>query len=311
MTSSHALWYLARGSATAALVALSLSLALGQLLAGGYRSRLWPRASSNDTHRTLSIAAAVLIGIHVSAVLADSFLPFRLLDAVIPFRAPYRSVWVGLGTVAFDFLLLVLLTTALRRRIGWARWRRLHWASYAVWGLAVVHGLGSGTDTSTSWMRVVSVACVALVVAGTIRRIGGDDTQALVGAGAAAAMAFFLAIGLTHSARAATSIPAADPVSFDWTADQSTSLGVLSMVGTGPSGTLRFRVDVVQDANGIKQSLVQVTSAGGPTCRGTISALSDSGAHGTCGGKDLTLRFTNLQQGNGVGELTLGSSTQG
>jgi methionine sulfoxide reductase heme-binding subunit len=307
VTSSHALWYLARGSATAALVALTLSLALGQLLAGGYRSRLWPRASSNDVHRTLSIAAAVLIGVHVSAVLADSFLPFGLLDAVIPFRAPYRSLWVGFGTLAFDFLVLVLVATAARRRIGWTLWRRLHWLSYGVWALAVVHGLGAGTDTATVWLRVVSVACVALVVAGTIRRVSGDGRQALVGAGAAAVAAFMLAIGLTHTARAATALPATNAISFDWTADQSSSLGVVSMVGTGPNGQMHFRLDVVQDTNGIKQSLVQVSSTGGPNCRGTITQLSDGGADGTCGGRPLILRFSSLSQGSGQGELTLGS----
>ena len=45
--------------------------------------------------------------IHVLTTVADGFTPIGLQDAVIPFASPYRRLWLGLGTLAFDLLLAV------------------------------------------------------------------------------------------------------------------------------------------------------------------------------------------------------------
>ena len=74
----------------------------------------------------------------------DGFVPISLADAVIPFARAYRPLWLGLGALAFDLLLAVLLTSVLRRRFGYRSWRAVHWLAYASWPVAVIHGIGSG-----------------------------------------------------------------------------------------------------------------------------------------------------------------------
>jgi sulfoxide reductase heme-binding subunit YedZ len=53
----------------------------------------------------------------------------------------------------------------LRHRIGRRTWRGLHWLAYACWPVALLHGLGTGTDSGTLWLRGLAVACSATVLA--------------------------------------------------------------------------------------------------------------------------------------------------
>lgn len=80
------------------------------------------------------------------------------------FGGAYRPLWLGLGAAAFDLLLAIAITSGLRQRLGYGAWRAVHWLSYAVWPLAVVHGLGTGSDVAQGWMFVVYAACGASVL---------------------------------------------------------------------------------------------------------------------------------------------------
>ena len=121
---STALWYLTRASGLVSLILLSATVVLGTVASVGWTSERWPRFLSQSLHRNLSLFCMALIGVHVVTTVGDGYVPIGLADAVIPFRSPYRPIWVGLGAVAFDMLLAVAITSALRRRIGVAAWRR-------------------------------------------------------------------------------------------------------------------------------------------------------------------------------------------
>ena len=67
--------------------------------------------------------------------------------------------------MAVDLLIALVVTSLVRMRIGHRAWRRLHWTAYACWPVALVHGLGIGTDTKSMVVYVFTLACVASVVA--------------------------------------------------------------------------------------------------------------------------------------------------
>jgi hypothetical protein len=88
------------------------------------------------------------------------------------------------------------VTSLLRARIGDARWRALHWLAYASWPIALVHGLGTGTDARVGWMQIVAVTCVACVVGAVLWRVASNRaTPALRTAGTVASIAIPLVIG--------------------------------------------------------------------------------------------------------------------
>ena len=72
----------------------------------------------------------------------------RLVDVVVPFVGAYRPFWLGLGALALDLLAALIVTSLLRARIGLRAWRAVHWVAYACWPVALVHGLGTGSDVA-------------------------------------------------------------------------------------------------------------------------------------------------------------------
>ena len=164
-------WYLTRASGAVALILLTLSLIVGIAAIGRVHSRRWPRFAIDGVHRTSSLLAIVFLAVHIATAVLDSFAPISLLDSVIPFAGAYRPLWLGLGATAFDLLLAVAITSGLRNRLGYRRWRATHWLAYGVWPLAVLHGLGTGSDVHQGWMTIVYVGCAAAVLVAALSRI--------------------------------------------------------------------------------------------------------------------------------------------
>jgi sulfoxide reductase heme-binding subunit YedZ len=161
---STSLWYLTRATGLVALILLSAAVVVGIVCSVGWASERWPRFASQSLHRNVSLLAFVFVVVHVVSSVADGYVPLSLLDAVVPFRTPYRTVWVGLGACAFDLMVAVAVTTGLRRRIGVRVWRAVHWLAYACWPIALFHALGAGSDGRLLGAEAVYVVCVASVL---------------------------------------------------------------------------------------------------------------------------------------------------
>jgi hypothetical protein len=165
--SAHAsklLWYLTRGSGLVCLVLLTASVVLGIATTARISAPGWPRFLIAALHRNASLFVMVVLAFHVAVAVLDSYAPIGWLDALIPLKSGYRPLWLGLGALSLDLLLAVIVTSLLRDRLGYRRWRAVHWAAYASWLSAVFHGLGTGSDTKTSWVLVLTIACVLSVV---------------------------------------------------------------------------------------------------------------------------------------------------
>jgi sulfoxide reductase heme-binding subunit YedZ len=134
-----------------------------------------------------------LLAVHIGTAVLDGYAPIRLADAVIPFAGTYRPVWLGLGALAFDLLLAVIVTSLLRARLGVRGWRAVHWLAYACWPVALVHGLGTGSDVRAGWLTWVSAGCFAAVAAAVVVRLAERGTRAPVRAGAATALVLAVA----------------------------------------------------------------------------------------------------------------------
>jgi hypothetical protein len=159
------LWYLTRGTGLVALLLLTMTVALGVLNTGRWTTPRWPRFATGGLHRNVSLVVVVVLGIHIVAAELDTFAPVGWLAVVVPFASAYRPIWLGLGTVAFDLLLALVVTSLARRRIGQRAWRAIHWVAYLSWPLALVHGLGTGTDPRTPAMQAVTLVCAVVVIA--------------------------------------------------------------------------------------------------------------------------------------------------
>jgi len=79
---------------------------------------------------------------------------------------------VGLGAVAFDLLLAVMVTSLLRQRISARTWRGVHWLAYAMWPIAIIHSIGIGSDFRFAWMKLIVFSCIGAVALAGVWRSG-------------------------------------------------------------------------------------------------------------------------------------------
>jgi hypothetical protein len=103
----------------------------------------------------VSLLALALVGAHTVASVVHTSVDIRWVDAVVPFAGPYRPVWIGLGALALDLLLVPAVAAALRHRLGSRSWQVVHGGAYRAWGLAAVHTVGIGTDVDRTWAWAV------------------------------------------------------------------------------------------------------------------------------------------------------------
>jgi sulfoxide reductase heme-binding subunit YedZ len=177
LISESTYWYLTRASGFVSLVLFSVAFALGLLTAGRVWSPRWPRFVTESLHRSVSLVAVCLVVVHVVAIVADRYVKIDLVDAVLPFVAGYVPLWVGLGTVAFDVLIALVLTSLLRTRLSRSWWRAVHWLAYLGWPVALAHTIGVGTDRV--WVLGVVAVCLLAVLSAGVYRVAGWRRVAL------------------------------------------------------------------------------------------------------------------------------------
>lgn len=165
------LWYVTRAAGLVTLLLLTASVLLGVLTAGRFAGRNWPRFLTQGLHRNLSLLVLAFLTLHVATTVLDTYTSIPLTAAFVPFASSYKTVWLSLGAFALDLLIALVATSLARSRLGHELWRRVHWLAYACWPVALAHGLGIGTDRRTTWVVVLTLACVLSVVGAAAWRV--------------------------------------------------------------------------------------------------------------------------------------------
>lgn len=151
-----AFWFLSRSSAFAAFGLLWLSMVFGLLITNKL-ARMWPGGpTAFDMHQYVSLLGLGFMVFHALILLGDQYINYSVPQLLVPFASTnYRQLSVAWGQLGFYVALLVSLSFYVRRTITQQVWRRLHFLSFALYLLALVHGLWSGTDASTSWAQLI------------------------------------------------------------------------------------------------------------------------------------------------------------
>ncbi|MBA2956147.1 ferric reductase [Nocardioides sp. CGMCC 1.13656] len=148
------LWFVARAAGFMAMLGATVAICLGATASGSTDATR--RLLTQLAHRSAAVVTLSLLALHAALLVVDSHVAISVPGALVPFTAGYRAVAVGLGTLGMYCLVVVAITGALRGRLaGSARaarwWRPVHAIAYAVWPLAILHGIFAGTDTGTWW----------------------------------------------------------------------------------------------------------------------------------------------------------------
>ena len=165
MTAEMLPWVISRATGFAAFALISGAMVAGLLVRT--RAAIGPLRGAGmvDLHRHLSLLALGAIAIHGGSLLFDRTVDIEPIALVVPGLIPYRPVWTGIGVLVAELALLIHLSFRFRSRIGVKAWRRLHFATYAVFAGGAVHGIASGTDTGSTSARMLYAASVGAVAA--------------------------------------------------------------------------------------------------------------------------------------------------
>jgi methionine sulfoxide reductase heme-binding subunit len=225
-------WYLTRSTGAVAMLLLSVALTLGVIDVQRRSTPRWPRFVVDSIHRNVALLALVFLVLHILTSVLDSFAPIGLIDAVVPFVGAYRPFWLGLGAIAFDLIVAVIITSLLRARMGYASWRAIHWLTYASWPIALLHGFGTGSDANKAWLQILSVICLVMVLGAVLARVASGWPENLRVRGAAlggtGAFSLFLALWLPSG-----------PLGTEWARRSGTPASLLHHTQTHPAAGKR------------------------------------------------------------------------
>ena len=177
------IWYLARATGFVALLAFTASTVLGALTSSPKdrptTQQLDRRFLTQMAHRSAAIIGLAMLATHAVLIIIDSFVNVSFIGALVPFTAGYRPLALAAGTIAVYAIAAVAISGALRGRLAVSaaaarRWRYVHLSAYAGWGLAMAHGIFSGTDTGTWWSTALYAVCGIAVGAALCVRIGSE-----------------------------------------------------------------------------------------------------------------------------------------
>ena len=175
--SAHRWWYMGRA---AGFVAYALMLA-SMLLGIGISSRVFDgvlvRPWVFDMHQFFSIFALVATAFHALILLPDPYAHFSIGELLVPFASPYRPIAVALGVIAFYGSVAVAVSYYAKQWIGQRGWRMLHYASFALFAAALVHGATAGADSGETWVQVLYLVSGLAVVFVTFFRILAARSQ--------------------------------------------------------------------------------------------------------------------------------------
>jgi sulfoxide reductase heme-binding subunit YedZ len=174
---TEALWYAGRATGLVTLTLFTITLALGIATRSGRQFAGLPRFAVSALHRNVSLLGLAFLVVHIGSLFFDPYAQLKIADVIMPFTSAYRPLWIGFGVVAFDLTIAVAITSLFRRRIGPRTWKVLHWLSYAMWPLAALHAIGSGTDAGQLWMIGWVLLCGLTVVAAVVWRLDPGFTE--------------------------------------------------------------------------------------------------------------------------------------
>lgn len=155
------LWYTSRATGVVSLALLTAVLVLGALTSGRRAPHRVSPAVVMGLHRSLALGTTTFVLAHIATAVGETYVNIDLVSAFLPFTSGYEPLWVGLGTIAFDLVLALVVTSLLRHRLPERLWKAVHVLAFALWPTAVVHGWAMGT-ANQPLLRGATLACAAI-----------------------------------------------------------------------------------------------------------------------------------------------------
>lgn len=150
------------------LVALTTTVALGLAASERVVLPIPQRVRAQLVHRAAALIGVGFLVTHIGMKIAAGLVP--AYGSVVP----TTSLYIGMGALASDLMIVVVATGVMRGRFAQAErpwtWRVLHDLAYLAWPLSILHGLMAGRPPA-AWVSWSYVVCLVAVGSALLIRV--------------------------------------------------------------------------------------------------------------------------------------------
>ena len=141
-------WIILRAAGIGAYLMLFFSVAFGLVATSAPFGKRIAKQSAILIHQFMSTVGLVLLGVHICGLLLDRYIHFGPTQVLVPGTSSYRPVAVAIGVVGMYSMVLVAVSSWLRKHYSAKVWRALHMAAVPAFVLSMLHGVFAGADSA-------------------------------------------------------------------------------------------------------------------------------------------------------------------
>jgi DMSO/TMAO reductase YedYZ heme-binding membrane subunit len=155
----------------AAVYLLCVNVLLGLLMGARYNPyKRWPHRRINilKLHNWTAYVGLALSVAHPIPLLFLDKPRFSLSNVVWPVSSPEQPTINTLGALALYLLAFTVITSIYRAEIGRQRWKPLHYLTYPLALLLIIHGSVSDQHLDNSPMDLLDAEKLGIIIAGVV-----------------------------------------------------------------------------------------------------------------------------------------------
>ena len=164
-------WFLSRSSGIVTWALLAATTLWGIFLSTRMLKPYDRPAWLRDLHTWLGTLTLLGTGIHIIAIMADSYVQFSVKDILVPMSAQWKPLALAWGIVSMYMLIAVQVSSWAMKKIPRKLWRAIHFLSYGLFATTSIHSLSAGTDRSALLYQGFSIALITLMLGAIASRI--------------------------------------------------------------------------------------------------------------------------------------------
>jgi predicted ferric reductase len=164
-------WFLSRSSGIVAWALLAATTLWGIFLSTRMLKPYDRPAWLRDLHTWLGTLTLLVTGIHIAAIMADSYVQFSVKDILVPMASEWKPLALAWGIVSMYILIAVQVSSWAMKKIPRKLWRAIHFSSYGLFATTSIHSLSAGTDRSTLLYQGFAIALITLMLGAITIRI--------------------------------------------------------------------------------------------------------------------------------------------
>jgi predicted ferric reductase len=155
----------------AAVYLLSVNVLLGLLMGARYNPyKRWPHRRINvlKLHNWTAYVGLALSVAHPIPLLFLDKPRFRLADVLWPVASPEQPTINTIGALALYLLVFTVITSIYRAEIGRQRWKPLHYLTYGMALLLIIHGSLTDQHLDNSPVDLLDAEKVGIIACGVV-----------------------------------------------------------------------------------------------------------------------------------------------